>query len=191
VEWLVERATDAEALAGTDTTRYISPKQLNDISKVEASETVKWIVERATDAEALAGTDTTRYISPKQAKDNYFLLSNWIPFVRNSNTGDGAVNYAHWLGETPKYIQIVTNYFSWNSIFSSSMWFYNWTDQACSYWQEDWTYGTSTTYVSRIHFGRSDWYETGTATFWTTNVVIDWTREGGSWVYWGMIYVFY
>ena len=72
VEGLVERATDAEAAAGTDTTRYISAKQLADnaSSSPPASETVAGIVERATDAEAAAGTDTTRYISAKQLADN-------------------------------------------------------------------------------------------------------------------------
>lgn len=75
---LAERATDAEASAGTDTTRYITAKQLKDKvvwATPDASTTVKWLVERATDAEATTGTDTTRYVTPKQLKDRILALA--------------------------------------------------------------------------------------------------------------------
>jgi len=61
VQGIVERATQAEVDAGTDTTRFISPARLQ--AKV-ATETALGIVERATQAEVDAGTDTTRYVAP-------------------------------------------------------------------------------------------------------------------------------
>lgn len=42
-EWIVERATDAEAAAGTDTTRYISSKQLADNLPVQPAQTTTYL----------------------------------------------------------------------------------------------------------------------------------------------------
>lgn len=61
VEGVVELATDTETIAGTDTTRAVTPFGLNALT---ASTTRKGIVELATDAETATGTDTTRAVTP-------------------------------------------------------------------------------------------------------------------------------
>ncbi len=70
---LVERASDAEAAAGADATRYVTPRHLKRHLKRRiaaipavppASETAAGIVERATNAEVAAGADAARYITP-------------------------------------------------------------------------------------------------------------------------------
>ncbi len=105
---VVERATDAEASAGTDITRYVTPKHLASLRttlvptvrtitttapltgggvlsdnltlKINgATETALGVVERATDAEASAGTDITRYVTPKHLAS---AMGAVMPFVR-------------------------------------------------------------------------------------------------------------
>ena len=61
VKGIVELATIAEVIAGSDTVRAVTPAGLQ--SKV-ASETVKGIVELATDAEATAGTSDLTVLTP-------------------------------------------------------------------------------------------------------------------------------
>jgi hypothetical protein len=58
---LIELASSAETITGTDTTKGVTPAGLQ--AKV-SSATAKGIVELATDAEALAGSDTARAITP-------------------------------------------------------------------------------------------------------------------------------
>lgn len=57
---VVELATDAEAQTGSDTTRAITPANLQAVT---ATTTRKGVVELATDAEAQTGSDTTRAIT--------------------------------------------------------------------------------------------------------------------------------
>lgn len=73
---LVEKATDAEVTTGTDTTRYMSVKQVIDKIAAEiateiaaivlptAGETTQGIIEIATQAEVTAGSDTARAVVP-------------------------------------------------------------------------------------------------------------------------------
>ena len=72
---IVEKATRAEADAGTDTSRYMTPmlvqRRIDATAPgavVDASTTQKGIVERATDTEASGGTDSERYITPSHLK---------------------------------------------------------------------------------------------------------------------------
>lgn len=68
---IVELATSAEAITGTDTTRAVTPAALDatlDSRVPDASATVKGIVELATDAEATTGTDTVRATTPANVK---------------------------------------------------------------------------------------------------------------------------
>ncbi len=73
---IVELATDAEAKAGTDTARAVTPKALKATTDAlnvpsapaTATTSAKGIVELATDAEAKAGTDTARAVTPKALK---------------------------------------------------------------------------------------------------------------------------
>ena len=58
---IVELATNAEAQAGTDNTRAITPATLQQVT---ATETRKGVVELASTAEAQAGTDNTRALTP-------------------------------------------------------------------------------------------------------------------------------
>ena len=67
VEGLVELATDAETLTGTDTDRAITPANLTAklaAVVVAASTTVAGIVELATSAETITGSDTVRAVTP-------------------------------------------------------------------------------------------------------------------------------
>lgn len=57
----VELATDAEAIAKTDTVRALTPANL---AALGGSATFAGLLELATDAEALTGTDTQRAITP-------------------------------------------------------------------------------------------------------------------------------
>ena len=61
VTGVLELATTDEAQAGTDATRAITPKTLQDVT---ATETRKGVLEIATSAEILTGSDTTRAITP-------------------------------------------------------------------------------------------------------------------------------
>ncbi len=58
---IVELATDAETITGTDTARAVTPANIQ--AKV-ASATAKGIAELATTAETVTGTDTARVITP-------------------------------------------------------------------------------------------------------------------------------
>lgn len=82
---VVERATNAEIIAGTDDARYITPKGFADNLSVtaDASETVKGIAEVATDAEVTTGTDVNRIVCPLKLKTH---LSSPNPI------GDGTPN---------------------------------------------------------------------------------------------------
>lgn len=58
---VAELATTAEAQAGTDDERILTPKKLQDVT---ATETRKGVVELATAAEVQAGADTSRAVTP-------------------------------------------------------------------------------------------------------------------------------
>ena len=62
---IVELATNAEVIAGIDTTRVVTPAGLQAKG---ASETAKGIVELATNAEVQTGTDTVRAVTPAGMK---------------------------------------------------------------------------------------------------------------------------
>jgi hypothetical protein len=61
VKGVAEIATTAEAQAGTDNERILTPKKLQDVT---ATDTRKGVVELATSAEVQTGTDTTRAVTP-------------------------------------------------------------------------------------------------------------------------------
>jgi hypothetical protein len=61
VAGIVELATDAETITGTDTARAVTPANIQ--AKV-AGAAAKGIVELATDAETITGTDTARAVTP-------------------------------------------------------------------------------------------------------------------------------
>lgn len=71
VKGIVELATNAETVTGTDTVRATTPAGVDaalDARVVDASATVKGIVELATDAETTTGTDTVRATTPANVK---------------------------------------------------------------------------------------------------------------------------
>ncbi len=81
---VVELATSAETITGTDTARAITPAGLQ--AKV-ATETAKGVSEIATQAEAEAGADDSRYITPKKmrfgvasslATNGYIKFPSWM-----------------------------------------------------------------------------------------------------------------
>lgn len=62
---IVELATGAESLTGTDNTRAVHPAGLKYVlDNRNATETVRGLIELATQAEVTAGTDTTRAVTP-------------------------------------------------------------------------------------------------------------------------------
>ncbi|WP_413207697.1 hypothetical protein [Rhodospirillum sp. A1_3_36] len=62
---IIELATDAEVIAGTDTERAVTPAGLEAWSVANPStETERGLIELATDAEVIAGTDTERAVTP-------------------------------------------------------------------------------------------------------------------------------
>lgn len=67
VKGVVELATDAETIAGTDGNRAVTPLGLASLV-VNASATTKGIVELATTGETTTGTDTVRAVTPAGVK---------------------------------------------------------------------------------------------------------------------------
>lgn len=66
---IVELATNAESLTGTDNTRAVHPQGLKYVlDNRNATESGTGLIELATGAEATAGTDTTRAITPATLK---------------------------------------------------------------------------------------------------------------------------
>lgn len=66
---IVELATNAESLTGTDNTRAVHPQGLKYVlDNRTATEVLTGLIELATQAEAIAGTDTTRAITPATLK---------------------------------------------------------------------------------------------------------------------------
>lgn len=66
---IVELATNAESLTGTDNTRAVHPQGLKYVlDNRNATESGTGLIELATGAEAVAGTDTTRAITPATLK---------------------------------------------------------------------------------------------------------------------------
>lgn len=115
----VEMATNAEAIAGTDTGStwaplVTTPSQLVSATP-SASETVEGLVERATVAEALAGTDETRYVNSKQMKDNYNNISEIasIPTLTFDDAAQSDVTITHSLWKIPKYIELINTPLVW------------------------------------------------------------------------------
>jgi len=80
---VVELATNAEVVTGTDTTRAVTPAGLQNKA---ASATAKGIVELATNAETLIGSDTTRAVT---ADDVKHILSKTSVIQRSIFTYNG------------------------------------------------------------------------------------------------------
>jgi len=95
IKGIVELATDAEATAGTDTVRAVTPAGLAAAVGTlvpDASDTVKGKVELATVAEALAGTDTVRAVTPAGLKE--FLKAVYpvgCVYISSSSTSPATV----------------------------------------------------------------------------------------------------
>jgi hypothetical protein len=69
VKGIVELATGAESLTGTDNTRAVHPAGLKYVlDNRNATETIRGLIELATQAEANAGTDAERAITPATLK---------------------------------------------------------------------------------------------------------------------------
>jgi microcystin-dependent protein len=82
----IEIATLDEVVAGTDTTRAVTPAYLKTTLSSPSSgvlpistETQRGIIEIATKAEVKAGTDDTRAITPKKLKDQMPLFGLGVP----------------------------------------------------------------------------------------------------------------
>jgi hypothetical protein len=71
VKGVAEIATTAEAQAGTDDERIITPKKLQDVT---ATDTRKGVIELATTAEAEAGSDNSRAVTPAKLFDALALF---------------------------------------------------------------------------------------------------------------------
>jgi hypothetical protein len=98
IPWLVERATNAEATAWTDTTRYITPKQAKDNYWVSRSLEFTRIIQSWTweSAEIIAGTKEillNYYLSSVSDSSDDEYASLWVyngsvwTLIRESNDG--------------------------------------------------------------------------------------------------------
>jgi hypothetical protein len=74
-EGIIELATDAEVVTGTDTSRAVTAASLQAKT---ASATAKGIVELATDAETATGTDTARAVTPANVASHYSPIARTI-----------------------------------------------------------------------------------------------------------------
>lgn len=81
---LIELASSAETISGTDATKGVTPAGLQ--AKV-SSATAKGIVELATDAEALTGTDTARAVTPANLAS---VISKVVLWSFSGKNGAGA-----------------------------------------------------------------------------------------------------
>jgi len=85
---IIELATAAEVVTGTDAVRAVTPAGLQGKA---ASATAKGIVELATDAECQTGTDTARAVTPAGAKASILFhapIDNYITGLILSNDTD-------------------------------------------------------------------------------------------------------
>jgi hypothetical protein len=91
VKGVLELATTAEAQAGTDDERAITPKKLQDVT---GTTTRKGVLELATDAEAQAGTDAVRAVTPAGLRAAMFVhgMPNSFQLPANFNLNSLAVS---------------------------------------------------------------------------------------------------
>lgn len=86
IKGIVELATNAETITGTDAVRAVTPASLAAASTTlvpDASATVKGRVELSTDAELVTGTDTVRAITPANFWAGIaYLVANGYESVR-------------------------------------------------------------------------------------------------------------
>jgi hypothetical protein len=91
VKGIVELATNAETIAGTDTVRASTPAgvvaAITANTLADASETVKGKVELATTAETTTGTDTIRATTPAGVKAAIDAATNTVPDATESVKG--------------------------------------------------------------------------------------------------------
>lgn len=90
---VIELATDAEAAAGIDDTRAVTPRHLS-IATPDATKTESGLVELATDAEAEAGTDDVRAVTPRGVKRYVDNLPDPVAAEGRITTGSSPV--MHW-----------------------------------------------------------------------------------------------
>src|SRR5690606_3626162 len=87
---LVELATTAEAVAGTDTVRAVTPAgvaaAVSGFSVPSASETVQGKIELATLAEVKTASDTVRAVTPATLKQSLALPTPWYATGPSSTT---------------------------------------------------------------------------------------------------------
>lgn len=104
---IVELATNAEAQAGTDTDRAITPASL---ASVTSTTTRAGLVELATNAEVAAGTDTDRVPSVSAMNSHTGIVKAWVHFdgsgtvsikasknvssITDNGTGDYTLNFS-------------------------------------------------------------------------------------------------
>ena len=91
---VVELATNAEAITGTDSTRAVTPAALHAKT---ASATVIGLVELATDAEAVTGTDTARAITAAN-------LAATFPTIRSIPQNSKSADYTLVLADAGKHL---------------------------------------------------------------------------------------
>jgi hypothetical protein len=90
---IVELATSAETITGTDATRAVTPDGLADLTSTTSR---RGLIELATAAEALTGTDADRAVSPSTLKST-IVDANWervIPVTIASSGSTATFNSA-------------------------------------------------------------------------------------------------
>lgn len=96
---VVELATDAEAIAKTDTTRALIPSNL---AALGSSTTFAGLTELATSAETITGTDTARAVTPAGGAAAYQVLDPQLSSLIRQNSQSAA--YTTVLTDSGKHI---------------------------------------------------------------------------------------
>jgi len=142
-----------------------------------AAEDRVWLAEMCTDAEVVTGTDEERYINSKQAKDNYQRLTSVFQWTRASAAAAWNITYAHGLGVIPKLADI-TSINNYNADWTHSMWFWDWTNNMCTFYRWASTYASNSSTKSIVSYAVSvaakfEWYISAAD---ATNITITWTK---------------
>lgn len=110
VSGIVELATNAESLTGTDTTRVTTPANVKHVlDNRPASETVTGLIEIATQAEVTTGTDDLRAITPLKLKTvlgTTGTISNARKYSQVLSTSATSYAIAHGLATTNLHVSI-------------------------------------------------------------------------------------
>jgi hypothetical protein len=181
-EWLVERATDAEATTWTDTTRYITPKQVKD--NYWQAWNINWTAVAFTDTSAHTWTITINL----WASNVNTVYLQWYIYIAwfNSPTWDYKTLLFNWFFKLTDTSAIDFNYDLYKQIDGSGSWI---TPSALTllssgnYSKEFIHNKQTTTLITSTYWWSITWKITWVYRDWT-NLKIDYELDAISWPDW-------